>query len=202
MIKINNLTMKYGKNVIINKFNYIFNDNTITAIMGESGAGKSTLIRCIAGLNKYSGGEILYNNIKITKPNKDIFMMHQHYSNFPWKNCLDNVLFPLSLQKKITEDDKQQAILILESVGLKDHISKFPSELSGGMNQRLAFARILMAKPKVILMDEPMSALDSKTRDLMQKLLLQLHKQEKNTIILITHSEEEAKKLTNNIIKF
>lgn len=202
MIKINNLTMKYDKNIIIDKFNYIFNDNTITAIMGESGVGKSTLIRCIAGLNKYSSGEILYDNTKITKPNKDIFMMHQHYSNFPWKNCLENVLFPISLNRKITEKDKEQALVILEKVGLKNHLYKFPSELSGGMNQRLAFARILMAKPKVILMDEPMSALDSKTRELMQILLLELHNKEKNIIILITHSEQEARRLTENIIRF
>lgn len=202
MIEVKNLTMKYGKNTIFENYNHTFPDNSITAIMGESGKGKTTLIRCIAGLNKPTNGEVIVNGIKITKPSRDIFMMHQHYTNFPWKTCLENVLFPIEINGKITDKDIIEAKNMLKLVGLEQHTDKYPSELSGGMNQRLAFARVLMAKPKVILMDEPMSALDSQTRKDMQDILLASHKMLKNTIILITHDSSEAKRVADTVINF
>lgn len=202
MIKINNLEMKYGSDVIFKNFNHEFKDGTITAIMGPSGKGKTTLIRCIAGLNKPTNGEVLYNDKIIKKPHKDIFMMHQHYANYPWKTCLENVLFPIAINRKITIQDKTKALALLDLVGLTNAANKFPSELSGGMNQRLAFARLLMAEPKVILMDEPMSALDKETRQDMQNILLDLNKKTNNTIIMITHDLNEANKLASEIINF
>lgn len=202
MIEVKNLTMKYGKNIVFENYNITFPDNSITCIMGESGKGKTTLIKCIAGLNKPNNGEILLNGIKITKPNKDVFMMHQHYANYPWKNCIDNVLFPISIKRKITTNDKNEAISLLKLVGLGEHIDKYPSELSGGMNQRLAFARLLMAKPKVVLMDEPMSALDKDTRKDMQLLLKAFKKSNNSTIIMITHDKAEAEFLADKIINF
>lgn len=202
MIKINNLEMKYGSDVIFKNFNHEFKDGTITAIMGPSGKGKTTLIRCIAGLNKPTNGEVLYNDKVIKKPHKDIFMMHQHYANYPWKTCLENVLFPIAINRKITIQDKTKALALLDLVGLTNAANKFPSELSGGMNQRLAFARLLMAEPKVVLMDEPMSALDKETRQNMQNILLDLNKKTNNTIIMITHDLNEANKLASEIINF
>lgn len=202
MIKINNLEMKYGSDVIFKNFNHEFKDGTITAIMGPSGKGKTTLIRCIAGLNKPTNGEVLYNDKVIKKPHKDIFMMHQHYANYPWKTCLENVLFPIAINRKITIQDKTKALALLDLVGLTNAANKFPSELSGGMNQRLAFARLLMAEPKVVLMDEPMSALDKETRQDMQNILLDLNKKTNNTIIMITHDLNEANKLASEIINF
>lgn len=205
MIECSNLTMKYDNKKIINNFNYIFEDNNITSIVGPSGRGKTTLLRCIAGLNKITSGNVFYHKknkerINITKPNKDIFMMHQHYSNFPWLTCYDNLIFPLKLNKKDTMKSALEACTLLEKVGLGECMTKYPEQLSGGMNQRLAFIRTLIMEPKILLMDEPMSALDKKTRETMQNLLLKMHEKTKNTIILITHSEEEAKKLSNNII--
>ena len=202
MIKINNLEMKYGSDVIFKNFNHEFKDGTITAIMGPSGKGKTTLIRCIAGLNKPTNGEVLYNDKVIKKPHKDIFMMHQHYANYPWKTCLENVLFPIAINRKTTIQDKTKAFALLDLVGLTNAANKFPSELSGGMNQRLAFARLLMAEPKVVLMDEPMSALDKETRQDMQNILLDLNKKTNNTIIMITHDLNEANKLASEIINF
>lgn len=203
MIECNNLSMKYGNKIIFENFNHTFNDNSITSIMGTSGKGKTTLIRCIAGLNKPYKGQVIYNKTNvIKKTNKDIFMMHQHNANFPWKNCLQNVLFPITINGKISKEDIQEAKEILASVNLDGYEDKYPYELSGGMNQRLAFARVLMAKPKVLLMDEPMSALDSVTRCKVQDILLDFQKKLKNTIILITHDESEAKKVSNEIIYF
>lgn len=207
MLECKNLSFKYDDKIIFEDFNYKFENNEIYAIVGESGKGKTTLLRCLAGLNKPYKGQTIYSynesNEIITKPSKNIFMMHQHYTNFPWKTCLKNVLFPVSLNEKITDILEAKAKVLLIKVGLGDYIDKYPSELSGGMNQRLALVRTIMAEPNVILMDEPMSALDSETRKLMQDLLLDLHNRTNNIIIMITHDNNEAIKMAKtNIIKF
>lgn len=200
MLEVKNVTFKYGEKIILNDMNQVFEDNKIIAILGKSGGGKSTLLRIIAGLLKPNSGGVFYNGSKITKPNDSIFMMHQAYANFPWKNCIKNVLFPIELKRKITEEDIKNAEKMLERVGLKEHIYKYPDELSGGMKQRLALARVLVSKPPIILMDEPLSALDDKTRESMQKLIMDLHNETKNTIIMVTHNKEEASKMADVII--
>lgn len=201
MININNVTVKFDNKTILNNFNYKINEGEIVAFVGKSGCGKTTLLRCIAGLQKHKG-TITYKDKIIKKPHEDIFMMHQHYSNFPWKTCLENILFPIEIKRKITNEDKKEAIEILTKVGLGEYINRYPSELSGGMNQRLSMARVLMAKPKIILMDEPMSALDTNTKQLMEIQLLNLHSKTKNTIIMITHDEKQAEKLATKILDF
>lgn len=206
MIECVEVSVNFDGKQVLDKFDYRFEDNTITAIMGESGRGKTTLIRCICGLHQLGlkEGTVWYhhdgNCDQIKKPDSRIFMMHQHYSNFPWKNCFENVMFPLELKGLANESTAIEAGRLLNAVGLGDHMTKYPSELSGGMNQRLAFARTLIMKPKVLLMDEPMSALDEKTRIIMQDLLVKMHKETKNTIIMVTHSREEAMRVADKII--
>lgn len=206
MIECVDISVNFDGKQVLNKFNHNFEDNTITAIMGESGRGKTTLIRCIAGLHKLGlhDGTIWYHNNgkceQIKKPDPRIFMMHQHYTNFPWKNCFENVMFPLELKGLANEATALEAEKLLTAVGLGDHITKYPSELSGGMNQRLAFARTLIMKPKVLLMDEPMSALDENTRIIMQDLLVKMHKEINNIIIMVTHSKDEAIRIADKII--
>lgn len=203
MITLKDLTIEFEKNKpVINNFSHVFEDNKIHVIMGTSGKGKSTLLRAICGLLKPTSGDIYYNDIKIKKPNKEIFMMHQHYTNFPWKTCLENILFPLTMNGKISKSQISEGRQILDMVGLKDCENKYPSELSGGMNQRLSLARVIMAKPKVILMDEPMSALDQQTRSSMQSLVLSLHEVTNNTIIMVTHDEAEGKHMGDKFLKF
>lgn len=200
MIKLENVNISYDNKEILKNFSYDFADNSMIAIVGRSGCGKSTLLKTIAGLIKPNKGKAFYNDIVIKKPIKDICMMHQTYSNFPWKTCLENVLFPVKNNGKITNEQKKEATELLKRVGLEDYIDKYPHELSGGMKQRLALARTLMIKPKVILMDEPLSALDDKTRSDMQNLILQLHYNTKNTVIMVTHNLDEAEKMCNQII--
>lgn len=208
MIECVDISVNFDGKQVLNKFNHNFEDNTITAIMGESGRGKTTLIRCICGLHQLGpkDGTVWYHYDgkcdQIKKPDPRIFMMHQHYSNFPWKTCFENVMFPLELRKANNDymNMKNEAKLLLETVGLKDCMDKYPAELSGGMNQRLAFARTLIMKPEVLLMDEPMSALDEKTRIIMQDLLIKMHKETKNTIIMVTHSKDEATRIADEII--
>lgn len=200
MIKINNLSISFGDKIIFDKWNCEFNDNSIVAVLGRSGCGKTTLLRSIAGLFKPQSGEIFINDKKLSGPTKEIFMMHQTYANFPWKNCLDNILFPIKIQGTVTPEHKLEAQEMLIKVGLEGCAIKYPHELSGGMKQRLALARVLVTKPPIILMDEPLSALDPKTRSQMQDLVLDMHYKTKNTILMVTHDPEEARKMADKIM--
>lgn len=202
MLECRNIWKSFEDKDIIKEYNYVFEDNKIYAITGTSGKGKTTLLRILCGLLKADKGEVLLDGAKVNKTKGDIYMVHQHYSNFPFKTCVENVLFPISFKRKVTEKDIKEAEYLLKRVGLLSYKDKYPSELSGGMNQRLALARTLMAKPKIILMDEPMSALDKDTRTTMQDLVLEMQKELKNIIIMVTHDENEARKMANHIIKF
>lgn len=201
MIRVNNLSVSFGDNNVLNNMSLSFKENRIYGILGRSGCGKTTLLRSIAGLLKPTSGEVTYKGKKITKPNEDIFMMHQNYANFPWKNCMENVLFPIKLKRKATTSDYKEATELLVKVGLGEHVNKYPDQLSGGMKQRLSLARVLMSKPEVILMDEPLSALDDKTRLEMQNLIISLQKETKSTIIMITHNKSDADKMAHHIIQ-
>jgi ABC-type nitrate/sulfonate/bicarbonate transport system ATPase subunit len=192
MITIKDVSLDYDGKVIFKDFNYCFSDHNIYCILGKSGTGKTTLLRMISGLLKPSYGSIYMDEDRITKPTSDIFMMHQNYVNFPWKTCLENVLFPLSLKNRNVNDMVDVAVEILCRVGIGEYIHKYPYELSGGMKQRLALARTLIMRPKVILMDEPLSALDSETRENMQKLIKEFHEKNNNIIIMVTHDKKEA----------
>lgn len=201
MIQVDNLSVSFGSNKILNDLNINFESNKIYCILGKSGTGKTTLLRSIAGLLKPSEGKVLYEGKQITKPIKNIFMMHQNYTNFQWKNCMENVLFPIKLNRKATNEDYIEATKLLVGVGLGDHVKKYPEQLSGGQKQRLSLARVLMSKPEVILMDEPLSALDDKTREEMQDLIMSFQKETKSTIIMITHSKSDADKMADHIIQ-
>lgn len=192
MIQLNNLVVGYDK-PLLNPITATFEDNKVYGILGKSGCGKSTLLRTIAGLNKQMSGSIVKNDASVP------YMMHQKYTNFDWLSCLDNVLIA-ERKRKGRRELKDEAIEVLKKVGLGDYLDRYPTELSGGMQQRLALARVLFAKPKVLLMDEPLSALDDTTREKMQQLILDCHKETQNTILMVTHSVDEAIKMCDHII--
>lgn len=192
MIQLNNLVVGYDK-PLLNPITTTFEDNKVYGILGKSGCGKSTLLRTIAGLNKQMSGSIVKNDASVP------YMMHQRYTNFDWLSCLDNVLIA-ERKRKGRRELKDEAIEVLKKVGLGDYLDRYPTELSGGMQQRLALARVLFAKPKVLLMDEPLSALDDTTREKMQHLILDCHKETQNTILMVTHSVDEAIKMCDHII--
>ena len=202
MIQLNKITTGYTRDKpLLKNFTYQF-DSKIYGILGESGCGKSTLLRTIAGLMYPLDGVILIDGKPLKKAAKNnIYMMHQNYTSFNWMNCVDNVLISRKIQhKKIIKKDVQLAEDLLNKVGIYEHKDKYPSQLSGGMRQRLALARTIFVKPDVILMDEPLSALDDDTRSKMQNLILDLHKETNNTIIMVTHNKEEANIMCDNII--
>lgn len=193
MIQLNNLVVGYDK-PLMKPLSYKFEDGRVYGILGKSGCGKSTLLRTIARLNKPLSG------IVVNKEKVQIYMMHQRYTNFDWLSCLDNVLIA-ERNKRKRKASKEAAVDVLKKVGLGDYLDRYPTELSGGMQQRLALARVLFIKPRVLLMDEPLSALDDTTREMMQKLILDSHKETGNTIIMVTHSVDEARKMCDHIIK-
>ena len=204
MIELKNLTTGYTRDKPLKTdFTYTF-ENKIYGILGESGCGKSTLLKTIAGLIYPLNGEIYIDGKILQKASKnDIYMMHQNYTCFDWLTCLDNILITEKVKhRRVTEETKNNALKWLEKVGLSAHANKYPTQLSGGMRQRLALARTLYMKPNIILMDEPLSALDENTRADMQRLILDIHKETHNTIIMITHSKDEANKMCDEILTF
>lgn len=204
MIKVNNLTIGYREEKPLKKgFSYEF-DKKIYGILGESGCGKTTFLRALAGLIKPLGGEITLDGKPLQKANKNpVYMMHQNYTSFDWLTCIDNVLLSKKIKHQSIEvEDNDRARALLSRVRLQDHCLKYPKQLSGGQRQRLALARTIFTNPEIILMDEPLSALDQSTREDMQKLLIEQHRKTGNTIILVTHSQKEAESMCDHIIKF
>lgn len=204
MIELEKLTIGYSRDTpLISNINFRFEDNKIYGILGKSGFGKSTLLKTIAGLQKpLSGGVYIDKNLVENPRTSEAYMMFQNYTCFDWLKCLDNVLIAQKVKGKITEQHIEDATKWLRAVGLGNDLDKYPTQLSGGMKQRLALARTLFMNPKVVLMDEPLSALDEKTRTAMQDLIVEDHKHDKNIIIMITHSHEEAERICDVVIKF
>lgn len=203
MIEISELYTGYSRDKpLLKNFNYQF-DSKIYGILGESGCGKTTLLRTIAGLVKPLSGTISVNEELITKASKNnIYMMHQNYTSFDWLRCLDNILIAKKVKGRINKCDVDRAKEMMKLVGLENNEDKYPKQLSGGMRQRLALARTLFMNPEIILMDEPLSALDIETRERMQDLIINQHKETSSTIIMVTHSREEANKMCDVIIEF
>lgn len=193
MIILNDLVVGYNK-PLMKPISFTFEDGMIYGILGKSGCGKSTLLKTIAKMQKPLSGSI------DRKDTKQIYMMHQRYTNFDWLNCLDNVLIAERNRRK-RKELVPVAKSILEQVGLGEYIDRYPTELSGGMQQRLALARVLFVKPAFLLMDEPLSALDDTTRANMQRLILNIHQETNSTILMVTHSEDEARKMCDQILK-
>ena len=181
------------------------------AIVGASGCGKSTLLRIIAGLETATSGEVLVDGRPVVGPDRDRAMVFQDYSLYPWLTVLDNIRFSLSLRvnrgaksaKASSEGGQsgdERALLLLELMGLGKMRHAHPHQLSGGMRQRVAIARALLAKPELLLMDEPFGALDAQTREVMHDLILHILALEQRTILFVTHDVEEAVYLADRVI--
>lgn len=193
MITLNELIVGYNK-PLTEPLNITFENGKIYGILGKSGCGKSTLLKTIAKMHKPLSGSVKRDDTH------QIYMMHQRYTNFNWLTCIDNVLIAERNRRK-RKEFKPIAKQVLEQVGLGEYLDRYPTELSGGMQQRLALARVLFVKPQYLLMDEPLSALDDSTRARMQQLIIDVHKETNNTIIMVTHSVDEAEKMCDQIIK-
>jgi ABC-type nitrate/sulfonate/bicarbonate transport system ATPase subunit len=171
----------------------------IVVFLGPSGCGKSTILKAVAGLLPPTKGEILLDGVPVGAVGRDRGMVFQAYTSFGWLTVQENVEYGLKLQGIPKEERAAQAAKYLEAVGLADSANKYPRELSGGMKQRVAIARSLINKPKLLLMDEPFGALDPMTRWGMQGLLLDISAKEDNTILFVTHDVTEAVYLADTV---
>jgi ABC-type nitrate/sulfonate/bicarbonate transport system ATPase subunit len=171
----------------------------IVVFLGPSGCGKSTILKAVAGLLPPSKGEILLDGVPITGVGRDRGMVFQAYTSFGWLTVQENIEYGLKLQGVDKSKRSVEARKYVEAVGLGDSAGKYPRELSGGMKQRVAIARSLINKPKLLLMDEPFGALDPQTRWGMQGLLLDISAKEDNTILFVTHDVAEAVYLADTV---
>ncbi len=186
--------------VVLDHLSFEVGDEEFVCILGSSGCGKTTLLRLIAGLDTAQSGAVLLDGEQIRGTDAKIGMVFQEYSLFPWRTVIDNIAFGLEMQGMPKEERYRVAERYLDLVNLEQFRDSYPSELSGGMRQRVAVARALALDPSVLLMDEPFGALDAQTRNMLQKELLEIQDATKKTIIFITHSVDEAVYLADRII--
>lgn len=177
------------------------NEGSFSSVIGASGCGKSTLLKIMAGLVPPSSGSVVLAGKPVTGPRRDIGMMFQQATLFPWKTALENIVLPIEIRdgKAAARARHDEARGLLELVGLKGFDSVYPSELSGGMAQRAAICRMLITEPEVLLLDEPFSALDELTRDYMNMELQRICLARKATAFLVTHSISEAVILSDTV---
>jgi len=185
---------------VLGRIDFRVRPNEFVCILGPSGCGKTTLLNLAAGFIFPSTGEIRVDGQPVTGPGPDRAMVFQEPTLFPWLNVRNNVAFGLHRQRPVPADLNQRVQTYLGLMGLENHAQKYPHTLSGGMRQRAAIARVLVLRPKVLLMDEPFSALDANTRERLQEELLSARNRLKQTVIYITHSVEEAAFLADRII--
>jgi NitT/TauT family transport system ATP-binding protein len=170
------------------------------SVLGPSGCGKSTLIGAIAGFTPISAGELRVDGRPVSSPGPDRGVVFQHHTLFPWKTVLQNVEFGLKMRGAAARERRETARAMLDSVGLADFVQHYPWQLSGGMQQRVSLARVLVNRPRVTLMDEPFCALDAQTRLSMQELLLALWHDYHITVVFVTHDVDEAIFLSDRIV--
>jgi NitT/TauT family transport system ATP-binding protein len=175
-------------------------------LVGASGCGKSTLLRTLGGLEEYAAGTLLCNGRDVDGPGPDRAMVFQSYSLYPWLNVIDNIRFcrRLAHHRAGTSSEVEiasgRAEALVNLMGLGHVAHAYPAELSGGMQQRVAIARALMARPDVLLMDEPFGALDAQTREVMHDLIRHVYQLEKTTVVFVTHDVEEAIYLGQRVV--
>jgi NitT/TauT family transport system ATP-binding protein len=175
-------------------------ENEIVSIIGESGSGKTTLLRIIQGLMRADRGEVTVGGRAISGPGYDRGIVFQQANLLPWRNAQGNIEFGLELKGIPPEERRARSEALLELVGLSEFAHQYPHQLSGGMQQRIGVARALAIDPEILLMDEPFSALDAQTRELLQRELLRIHERTRKTILFVTHDLDEAVYLSDRVI--
>ena len=169
-------------------------------LIGHSGCGKSTLLRIIDGLIKPTSGEVRIKGELVNQPGWDRGMVFQHFNLLPWRTVLGNIEFGLENRKVPRREQRERAMRYISMVGLDGFEHSYPSQLSGGMQQRVGLARALAIEPEILLMDEPLGSLDAQTREVMQAELMRIWSIEKRTVLFVTHDIEEAIFLADRVI--
>ncbi|TWF47449.1 ABC transporter ATP-binding protein [Neorhizobium alkalisoli] len=203
-LTVENVTKRFGEGptalTAVDSVSFTLDAGEFVSVIGPSGCGKSTLFHVIGGLSDVTQGIVRVENETINGPHPAVGIVFQEESTFPWRNVIDNVAFPLELRGVSRSERHAAASHYIDMVGLHGFEKRLPSELSGGMRQRVSIARTLAAKPRILLMDEPFAALDEQTRLLLGDKVLQIQQQLKQTTLLITHSITEAVQLSDRIL--
>ena len=202
IIEIKNINVSYGSNHVLKDVSLNIENKDFYTFLGPSGCGKTTLLRLIAGFEKSSSGELFIDGKEVSNLNpweRDVGMVFQNYALWPHMTVYKNISFGLEEKKLDKKEIKNRVDEVLELVDLKDLSGRYPFQLSGGQQQRVALARTLVVKPKVLLLDEPLSNLDAKLRVQMRKELQDLHKKIGITSIFVTHDQEEANSMSTNL---
>ncbi|HEV2613385.1 MAG TPA: nitrate/sulfonate/bicarbonate ABC transporter ATP-binding protein [Gammaproteobacteria bacterium] len=210
IIQVNDVVKSFRKSetqdlLVLDKINFTMRKGEIVALLGRSGSGKSTLLRIIAGLIPPTSGEVIYRQEKVMGPVQGVAMVFQNFALMPWLTVLQNVELGLEALGVPKAERRVRALKAIDIIGLDGFESAFPKEISGGMKQRVGFARALVVNPDILLMDEPFSALDVLTADNLKSDLLDLWQEKKtntNGILFVTHNIEEAAYLADRIIVF
>ena len=204
LLEIKNLKLIYhspkGENEALKDINFNVKKGEFIAIVGPSGCGKTTILSLVAGIIKASGGEILLDGKKVDGINKNVGYMFQKDQLFEWLTIWKNVCLGLDITKTNTIENQNRVKQLIKKYGLDDFVQNRPRQLSGGMRQRVALIRTLALNPKLLLLDEPFSALDYQTRLLVGEDVWNIIKQEKQTAILVTHDISEAISLSDKVI--
>ena len=205
LVSLRNLNKHYGDFAAVDNISLDIKDGEFLTFLGSSGSGKSTTLSMLAGFETPSSGEILVNGqslVNVPPHKRDIGMVFQRYSLFPHLSVRDNIAFPLAIRKLAAAERDKRVDAMLKLVQLEQFAHRRPSQLSGGQQQRVAIARALVYEPRILLMDEPLGALDKKLREDLQDELRQLHRRLGITIVYVTHDQEEAMRLSQRIAIF
>ncbi len=205
LVSLRNLNKHYGDFAAVDNISLDIQDGEFLTFLGSSGSGKSTTLSMLAGFETPSSGEILVDGkslVNVPPHKRDIGMVFQRYSLFPHLNVRDNIGFPLDIRKQAAGERERRVEAMLKLVQLEKFAQRRPAQLSGGQQQRVAIARALVYEPRILLMDEPLGALDKKLREDLQDELRHLHRRLGITIVYVTHDQEEAMRLSQRIAIF
>jgi NitT/TauT family transport system ATP-binding protein len=201
-ISFEHVSVNFGGLRVVDDVTYDIRDGEFVSVIGPSGCGKTTMLNIVAGFMQPSAGTVILDGKPVTQPGPDRGVIFQEYGVFPWLTVKQNIEFGLKLvASRVPEAEREEVCQrYMRLMGLADFADAWPKTLSGGMRQRLAIARAYAVRPEFLLMDEPFGALDAQTRSAMQDLLLEVLQAEGKTVMLITHSVEEAIYLSNRIV--
>ena len=203
LIELRGLTKNFNDQQVLKGIDLTIYENEFLTLLGPSGCGKTTTLRIIAGFEEPSGGEVLFDGIDITKVpsyKREINTIFQKYALFPFMNVYDNVAFGLKIKKMDKSVIEQKVTNMLELMGLSEYAKRDIDSMSGGQQQRVAIARALVNEPKVLLLDEPLGALDAKLRKGMQTELKKIQKEVGITFVFVTHDQEEALSMSDTVV--
>lgn len=201
-LQFNGISKAYGSSLAVADIDLTVPAGSFTVLIGPSGCGKTTLLEIAAALVSPTQGQVFLGGKPITQPGPETAIVFQHHNLFEWMTIRDNVAFGLRTQGISRSERRLRAGKLLADVGLIEHATKLPRELSGGMRQRVAIARALVLNPQVLLLDEPFSSLDYQTRRVMQRYLLAMWHHAQATVVMVTHDLDEALMLADQIVLF